>query len=157
MGLDIRAYRGLKKVENPLLDEDEYPENDNEWTPGVGMEFSEEYFPGRGEGLESNAVYAWEDTFYFSAGSYSGYNWWRDKLEDFSDGDSFIELINFADNEGVIGPIVSKKLYNDFIKNHYRAIIYSETLEDGDYWLKKYKEWEKAFEMASDNGAVDFY
>ena len=29
MGLDIRAYRGLKKIENPLLDEDGYPENDN--------------------------------------------------------------------------------------------------------------------------------
>lgn len=157
MGLDIRAYRGLKKVENPLLDEDGYPENDNEWTPGEGMEFSEKYFPGRAEGLESNAVYKWEDTFYVSAGSYSRYNWWRDKLEDFLNGDSFIELINFADNEGVIGPVVSKKLYNDFVKNHERAIIYSETLEDGDYWLKKYKEWEKAFEMASDNGAVDFH
>ncbi|MED4408303.1 MULTISPECIES: hypothetical protein [Bacillus] len=27
----------------------------------------------------------------------------------------------------------------------------------GEYWFDLYKTWKKAFEMASENGAVEFY
>ena len=41
MGLDITAYKNLKPVENPELDDDNYPVNyDTEWMP-CSMEFSE--------------------------------------------------------------------------------------------------------------------
>lgn len=157
MGLDIIAYRKLQKVENPILDEEGYPVNyETEWKPGPSMEWAEKHFPGRADGVDADSVYTWDDEYCFRAGSYSGYNMWRDLLAEFSDGSDFRELINFPDNEGVIGPVVSKKLYNDFKTNHEKAIQYSTNLEDGEYWLHRYNHWMKAFQYASENGAVIF-
>lgn len=159
MGLDITAYKGLKEVKNPQLDEDgDLVNYDTEWKPGASMEWSEKHFTGRGEGVEADKVYTFEDEFGFRAGSYSGYNWWRNELEQFKGDVAFQELINFADNEGVIGPVVSKKLLNDFKQYEQEAVEYANTLgENGSWWLDKYRDWMKAFEYASQNGAVDFH
>ena len=159
MGLDITAYKNLSPVLNPEFDK--YGELKNwktEWTGGTSMDWSESIWKGRGEGIDSKTVYTYEDKYEFRAGSYSGYNWWRSDLESLSDGKSFIELINFADNEGVIGSVISKKLYNDFVNNYDKAKEYSQTLgEEGEYWFSKYEDWLKAFEMAKEYGAVDFH
>lgn len=156
MGLDIIAYKELKAVENVETDEYGYPLSNKHFKP-MSMKFSEKYFPGRGEGIEQDKIYEWNDALAFRAGSYSGYNVWRAHLENFSNGtNDFEELINFPDNEGVIGPVVSKKLLNDFIKNHEKAIEYSNEIENGDLWLMRYKQWENAFRYASQNGAVAF-
>ena len=158
MGLDIRAYKGLQVVKEPQFDEYGDLVNWNtEWTPGPSMDWSETHFPGRGAGVNSNTVYRFEDSFGFCAGSYFGYNWWRDQLNELSDGKSFRELINFADNEGVIGPVVSKKLYQDFQNNKGKASVFSRTFNNGDRWLDKYNDWMRAFEFAAENGAVDFH
>lgn len=158
MGLDITAYKNLKVVEKPQFNEYGELENwDTEWKPGASMEWSEKHFPGRGEGINSNTVYTWEENFTFRAGSYSGYNLWRSKLAKFAGGSDFNELINFADNEGVIGFVVSKKLADDFNKNEAKAKEFAETFEDGDWWFDKYQSWKKAFEIASENGAIDFH
>ncbi len=160
MGLDITAYKNLKAILNPNLDSYGNPENwHTEWKPGASMDWSESCFPGRGEGVDSDTVYTYEDRFDFRAGSYSGYNQWRAELASFAQGDAFSELINFADNEGVIGPVVSKKLAKDFADNADRDVEYAKTLgySNGEWWLSKYEAWKKAFEMASENGAVDFH
>lgn len=159
MGLDITAYKNLKAVENPELDEDgELVNWENEWKPGASMEWSEENFPGRGEGIDFKKVYTWKEAFDFRAGSYSGYGWWRHNLDRFMGKTAFQELIDFADNEGVIGFIVAQKLANDFKANYEKVEKFSETLgENGDYWLQSYRNWQKAFEMAADHGAVDFH
>jgi len=158
MGLDITAHKKLKIVANPKIDEDgDLINYETEWQPGVSMEWSEENFPGRAEGIESSKVYSWEDSFGFRAGSYIGYGQWRRKLKLFARGDSFQELINFADNEGVIGPIISKKLSKDFLENEERAKEFDKNLEEDQWWFNQYKKWQKAFEMAADNGAVDFH
>lgn len=158
MGLDITAYRKLKLVENPHIEEYGEPVNwETEWRPGSSMEWSEKHFPGRGEGIDPQVVYTWEEQFRFRAGSYSGYNWWRKKLDEFAGNVAFQELINFADNEGVIGYIVASKLAKDFSDYADKAKQYSTKLDDGEYWLSKYEEWRKAFEMAADGGAVDFH
>lgn len=158
MGLDITAYKNLKKVDNPVLDDEGYPVNwESEWLPGSSMDWSEEHFPGRAEGIDSKAVYTYEDSFDFRAGSYGRYGLWRDRLCDLSDGKSFVELTWFADNEGVIGYVVAEKLYKDFVDNYEKAKAYSQTFEDGEYWFKKYETWMQAFEYAKDHGAVDFH
>lgn len=162
MGLDITAYKRLVVVENPEIDEDgELIHWDSNWQPGASMDWSEKHFPGRGEGIDSKAVYCWEDRYGFRAGSYSGYNHWRSQLESFAKkigkNEAFQELIDFADNEGVIGPIVSKKLANDFTENKMEALKFSKTLEDDGWFFEKYEDWELAFTMAADNGAVDFH
>ena len=166
MGLDITAYKNLKKVENPILDEwGELKNWETEWKPGESMEWSEKHFPGRGEGIEPDSVYTFEEEFGFRAGSYSGYNWWRDHLYKFALAlmkinekiNPFEELVNFADNEGVIGYVVAEKLKNDFVTHEEMAKKYSKKLQDGEWWLDKYNDWKKAFILASQNGAVDFH
>lgn len=159
MGLDITAYKNLKKVENPELDEEGFPVNwDSEYMAGASMDWSESVWPKRGEGLDANAVYTYDDSFGFRAGSYGGYNVWRSQLEQFKGNEAFQELIDFADNEGVIGSVVSKKLYNDFVANEKEAIEFAVNMgATGDYWIEKYHDWKKAFEYAQDNGCVDFH
>jgi hypothetical protein len=159
MGLDITAYKNLKKVENPKLDESGYPVNwENQWKPGGSMEWSESVWPGKGYPVDPDAVYGWGEEFNFRAGSYSGYNSWRAELNNFKGGTAFQEMIDFADNEGVIGSELSKKLYDDFMNNLTDARAYAKTLGcDAEWFMDKYMDWLKAFEFASENGAVDFH
>lgn len=159
MGLDITVYKNLEAVKNPELDEDGYPINwETEWKPGESMVWSETHFPGRGEGVDPHTVYKYEESFGFRAGSYSGYNRWRLRLHQFRGDVAFQELINFADNEGVIGPVVSKKLANDFAVHEEAAVQYANSLgEEGDVWIQLYQIWKEAFEMAAENGAVEFH
>lgn len=160
MGLDVIAFKKMSVVKNAEYDEcGNLVHFDTQWMPGSLMKWSEEHFPGRAEGLDANAVYEYESVFMFRAGSYSEYNEWRDKLEAFKGEEAFQELINFPDNEGVIGPVVAKKLYEDFKKYKCKAISYAnENLEEEDksWFISKYQEWQIAFEYASANGAVLF-
>lgn len=155
MGLDITAYEKLKKVENPVLDEDGYPKvYDNQWLPGGSMDWSESVWEGKGAPIDSHTVYEFEDSFDFRAGSYLGYNIWRSQLEKFKGNVAFQELIDFADNEGVIGSILARKLYGDFKTYYEEAKMYFEN----DIWfIEQYEKWMKAFKYASNDGAVDFH
>lgn len=162
MGLDITAYYGLSNVENPALDSDGYPVADNQWK-ATSVDFTERNFPGRTAGIENGAVYEYKDSFGFRAGSYGGYNEWRNdlaKLAGYGGADDcwnnhtsgpFYELINFYDNEGTIGPVIAAKLAKDFSEHHEMAAIV------GGFFFKSYCDWQKAFKMAADNGAVDFH
>lgn len=157
MGLYIKAYKGLNEVQNP-----QFAENgalihwDSQWCPGGSMEWSESIWPGKGKPVDPKSVYEWENCFEFRAGSYIAYNHWRDKLNEFSGNVAFQELIDFADNEGVIGSELSKKLYDDFRTYHNQALEFSKTINNGEWWFKKYCDWEEAFKMAKDGGAVEF-
>lgn len=162
MGLDITAYRGLVKVANPELDEYGSPVDwQSQWLAHpVSIGWAETHFPGRSAGIEPGAVYTFAETMRFRAGSYGGYNQWRSHLAEmagYSEGTAgpFSELINFADNEGVIGPVVAAKLAADFREHEQRADEYAK--KAGDWWLDKYRLWRRAFEMAADGGAVDFH
>jgi len=162
MGLDITAYKKLSKIEKPELDRDGYPVR---WDTEVQLrtDYTEKDFPGRTEGLEHVAVYSYAEEHRFRAGSYSGYNSWRNelaKLAGYTSADDcwnnhtsgpFYELINFSDCEGVIGPVVSAKLAKDFADYREKAEII------GGWFFDAYQDWEKAFTMAADNGAVSFH
>lgn len=156
MGLDIVAYKKLKKIEfNNDSDQNEDLETRFDlFHPGGSMTVSEECWPESGYPLEVDAYYSFEDYFSFRAGSYSYYNKWRDDLELFKGDCAFQELINFSDCEGVIGPLVAEKLYYDFKDYHEEAIKYAEALSEN--WLKEYEDWMYALELAKDNGAILF-
>lgn len=110
MGLDIRAYKKLREVTNPVLDENGYPEDyDNQWMPGASMDWSESVWPGKGYPVDSKTIYEWEDTYEFRAGSYMGYGMWRESLREFKGDVAFQELIDFADNEGGYWKQVGRK------------------------------------------------
>jgi hypothetical protein len=170
MGLDIAAFRQLTPAPDAAVDEDGSPVDwDNvkriyqstiDWTEGE--------WPGRTEGVVAG-LYRWAEEHRFRAGSYGGYNQWRKHLSlcmtgkqpeaiwEANEPGPFLELIHFADNEGYIGPVVSRKLAADFAEHQAKAEEYAKTINDiGDWWIGRYAEWRKAFEMAADGGVVDF-
>ena len=105
-------------------------------------------------------VYECDGYEFINIGSYSTYGWFRRALEVFSeDRDCFSELINFSDCEGVIGNVVSKKLYKDFVSNAESFIKWVHQkfdAYDSELLLQKYRKFETAFKTAKDGGAVEF-
>lgn len=179
MGLDITAHKQLSKIDcvfdasgNPI-----HPETREELDFAFQASVHND-FPGRSGSVEDGAFYNAGDSFGFRAGSYGGYNAWRNELaklagyparpfDRFGTGNvqqrhdqgaweaasgPFWELINFSDCEGVIGPEVSAKLAKDFADHQEKA-----DQHESEYFRESYSDWRKAFEMASDNGAVDFH
>lgn len=66
----------------------------------------------------------------------------------------FVELLNFSDCEGFIGPKTSAKLYLDFLEWNEKAKV-SDPFKGG-YFYETYQEWTEAFKVASDGGCVIF-
>ncbi len=170
-GLDVTAYSGLVEVPNAAVDEDGLPKAKDM------VRLSPVDFPDRFKDLKPRAIYRFEKQFEFRAGSYSGYGWWRNelaKLAGYRPTDAktvegkmesrydaaawkaksgpFWELINFSDAEGVIGPVACKKLYSDFVAYHKAAMAHPSK----DF-RESYADWEKALELASKNGALEFH
>lgn len=160
MGLDITAYSHAKKVNGEF--------DDNKHTNVYIIDAFRKQADGLKEGCYEISEYGVER---FRAGSYSGYNEWRDWLahvvgksdkEIWANPDPsipFVELINFADNEGTIGPKTSAKLYKDFVKM-FPEVLKAATKLDVDtsmWYLSRYFRWMDAFELAQYEGFVQFH
>ena len=191
MGLDISVISQIKPISIPegieLWSNEYYEWEEKQDIEGSVWNFQPNtYFREQSEGLPDGFGYGTGEEYSFRAGSYSGYGEWRDLLArlaldmgsegvwnkiDSGEGYSeipFSEVINFSDADGVIGPVASKKLYNDFV-NYEKDIIkkldrYYLKFEDFEIdgetydWFKhKYKDWKEAFRIASNNGAVIFH
>jgi hypothetical protein len=169
MGLDITALRRARRVSDKVTEEGYYcyPNSD---------------FLAQADGLLAGPYEA-EEIVSFRAGSYSRYNLWRDRLSRMALGVSaetiwgdperfagypFVELINFADNEGIIGPRTSAKLAEDFegfakwlpvFVGQYLGDLeeLNDDLPPDDYdFLATYQRFGAAFKLAADDGLVDF-
>lgn len=166
MGLDIVALRRIKLEPAAALDEDGEPVDwkKHHHIRASEIEWTEGNWPGRTEPIKPGIYSAGEER-HFKAGSYIGYSHWRGWLareaghgspEAIWDADNpsgpFVELIKFADNEGIIGSVVAAKLAKDFAEHEVRII---GTDRSSDF-AAKYREWRKAFEMAADGGCVLF-
>lgn len=161
MGLDITSHGFLVKVDEKETRErykDGLPEYFIEIRHNI-KEFAEQsadLIPG---------LYLGQSRLKFRAGSYSGFNSWRDNLARFMDHASaralwenpqpgpFVELINFSDCEGLIGPKVAAKLMVDFLYHRERA----QTWATDSYWLTKYDEWLAACLVAARAGCIEFH
>lgn len=158
MGLDIVAYRKLTKLD-ALFNADGEPVD-----PVSREVLTDDYFqvyancdfpPDRYAGLEDKAVYDFAGSYHFRAGSYGGYNEWRETLATMAgyptlevervpgyapskavrrdaaawagmcEGMPFSELVNFSDCEGVLSAPVCRKLAKDFADWDQRAKVYS--------------------------------
>lgn len=164
MGLDITAYQNLQAVRELTHEERDWGGVKDDDSLVTLWHFNSD-FPDHEEGLPKYTAFTAENEFGFRAGSYSGYNHWRDELaklaghesdkaawKNGADGKPFYELINFADNEGVIGPKIAAKLAKDFADNQAKADAHED-----EYFRERYGYWRKAFEMAAQNGAVEFH
>lgn len=164
MGLDITAYSKIVLDPNAEVDGDGYPVNLDDYFIALpdSLAAAEKNWPGRTGGLAAG-VYKFEDTHGFRAGSYGGYNSWRNELamlagygcaadvwgQENPEG-PFVELINFSDCGGVIAGDAAKKLAQDFAD-------FQSKVETTGYFAEKYADWRKAFELAADDGAVEFH
>lgn len=151
MGLDITAYINAKPTTA-----------DNEDSISC---LNAKGFISRGGDLPEG-YYLADPEVSFRAGSYSGYNAWRDTLcktihkmsayefwnSPLAETDApFAELINFTDCDGYLGTSVCKKLATDFGK--YRVELEAK----GDELWNLYG-WIEVFEQAANNnGFVKFH
>lgn len=163
MGLDIIAYSELKKNEylSAMNNEDVEDLDIICLTMSPLLVEVEKAFPGRAEPLKYNGdIYTCGSHKTYSIGAYSTYGWFRRALETYSeDCDCFDELIDFSDCEGVIGSIVSKKLYEDFSSNQEsfeQWVCQRYSTIDCELLLQMYYKFESAFWIAKDGGAVEF-
>ncbi len=178
MGLDVTAYKGLKKIECHFdADGEPIDPASGEYIEDQFQPYINPDFPGRADGVEHKAVYSYADSLDGWSGGYTRYNWWREELAKLAGypaiaadrsgfGDltlrhdqsafeategPFWELICFSDCEGVIGSVISKKLAADFADHEEKAAAI------GDYFYEKYIQWKAVFEFAAQDGAVDFH
>ena len=80
MGLDITAHRGLVPApEAAMMDEDARYRTD------VHQFYHNPDFPGRADDIAHKGFYRAAESFSFRAGSYSGYNRWRDQLAELAE------------------------------------------------------------------------
>lgn len=164
MGLDISAYAQAEFLYS------QQPQTENEWDRfwETGNLVSVKNWGGweQFEGLQEG-VYRVSSSMGFRAGSYSGYNAFRADLCRFAlkvdpdevwnnlgkyKGAPFVELINFSDCEGFIGPVASEKLYSDF-QQHWTDY----SLNADEYSASKYNDWLSAFDLAREDGFVEFH
>jgi len=186
MGLDISIYRKLTKIP-AVIDRDSgeplNPKTRKPLTGNVVELYPNPSFPGREKPFKKG-VYRYQGYHDFRAGSYGGYNEWREKLAKLAGYPTveherfgvkcqrhdagawatkkgpFIELINFSDCEGVIGSTVAKKLAKDFANFQTKVDALSgqpNDLSDEGWFKSRYAEWRKAFDMAAKGGAVCFH
>jgi len=117
------------------------------------------------DGMPSG-VYAWSDREAFDVGSYHAYNLWRSLLATLLGTTDraiwknprpgpFVEIINFADNEGFFGPVTSGKLAADFAAWRPRAEEFAAGFEgprEGRWFMETYDGFAKAFRHAAAHG-----
>ncbi len=175
MGLDITAYSRIEMID-AVYDQDGEPIDPTTRKP-IGGDFyrpSENPHYDRADGIRPG-VYRYAKAIRHHAGSYGGYNRWREQLAELAgwpripheeDGANrpscaasawnategpFWELIAFSDCEGTIGAVTAAKLAKDFANHQAKADAHED-----ERFRAKYKEWRAAFELAADGGVVSF-
>lgn len=157
MGLEITAASKLQYL-GPYIERDDSDYYAHPW--------KDPFFRQHSKDLERGGYAQTPESkeLSFSAGSYGTYNRWRQWLcrtmlgvapfaiwehpERFV-GCPFVELINYADNEGEYGPTVAAKLAKDFADHEEQARAASV-----DYEFQLYQLWKQAFELAADGGML---
>jgi len=194
MGLDVAATNGLIKIPKEEIPHGVEPYNDEfyDWENNADWHikyinredgYFEEYWNHHLDPFKTG-YYREDDADYhsFRVGSYSYYNNWRkilalaigfDNIGDiwnlgpYDAEIPFIELLDFSDAEGNIGPVVSEKLYNDFEDRQEEVFEFVDNLMFGiggsDNKLSMtqvrdfksvYEDWKLAFEIGQDRGIV---
>lgn len=203
MGLDIRTFTNIRRIspeeEKAIM---EHPDGPHEGAYEKGYVYPDinPHFPGREEGVE-DVPYTFDESIHFRAGSYSGHSAFRQHIctmlglgefmswiraQTVDTHGPFEEFLNFSDCEGVIGPVVSKKLAKDFLEHEKTAREYAVELNvkdlihqgfpeadaqdraakidldndagwsSGTSFWETYQNWKKGFTLAGKGGFVRF-
>jgi hypothetical protein len=162
MGLVVYSYRKLKVNDDLLVTEgvDVCDPVTGDLVSDATALYINRDFPGREEGIVGGVAYTYDQRTRCFNSTCGYYCYWRSQLADLigycrdnlkgGDAGPFVELIEFSDCEGTIGPVVSAKLAKDFIDYDVLASAQSEV------FYSTYVMFKAAFEMAADDGAVEF-
>jgi hypothetical protein len=154
--INFVAFIGVQKMSLEIL---AYPRIVPVDDPNAERLYINPAFPAQADDLKTGYYEGTPARCYHA--SYRAYNDWREKLcvtvlgvvpqyvWEHPQPGPFVELINFADNEGLIGPKTCAKLHADFLK--YRDAV----KHLGEDFLKDYDDIAEAFEIGS-SGAVSF-
>lgn len=163
MGLDVRSYEHVELVRAcPLsgISDDDYDEHDR---AGHVLLYNMEEFAERGDGLPDGFYRGKGATLHWQA-SYGGYNRFRRDLcvavlgvepetvwNDYATylDRPFAPLINFADNEGFLGPQTCSRLAAD------AEAVGMLDLADG-WGQNPWPMWTKMFVSAAGTGVISF-
>jgi hypothetical protein len=163
MGLDISVYVNAEVAEDQPADWEEAYDREENLVLAYCFDGMEQSLAG----LERDVWYTADYDHGFRAGSYGGYNQFRrtlcelalgvttdqvwDNPEEYADS-PFFELINFADNEGTIGPVAALNLYVDFQAQQER--IFEQCDDDSEYFQQLYNTWKEACKTAGQNDGI---
>lgn len=160
MGLDITACSKIERITDlEKVENGDYSTNVRRTHPEFerASDIDEGYYDCVGE------------IYRFRAGSYSGYNFFRNTLskailgesaenvwekDDEFKGKPMYEIINFSDCEGNIGPAVSKKLHKDFMENREKFVNYIKEFDEPNFYERIYDDFTKGFELASNEQGI---
>ena len=162
MGLDITAYEQVIYLRPYDPNHDTQIDYKTETLLYVNQEL-----PQQSDGMLTGIYEFRGKPFCFRAGSYSGYNLWRYKLARLGgrtpekiwqnpQPGPFVELINYSDCEGLIGPQTAAKLYRDFQICQQAATTFGRGLDHED-WCLRYNSWMTACHLASKEGAISLH
>lgn len=168
MPLQVTAYRQLVALDDCERDPDGHPSDTTAWyAHPETVAFTERGWPGYAAGIVSGGAYGFAESYSVRMGTYSHFNQWRRVLTTMLTGctdawedrptQPFAELTSFADSDGIISGPVAAKLAKDFADFQPYAEAFAKDFVDGRYWISRYKSWRKVFEVAADNGAVEFH
>lgn len=164
MGPQFNVFSKLTKMKmsEVRLYEDGTPEESN-----VTSFYSNPAYPAHIAGLDTTQFYRWGGKkMKFGTSTYEEYFEFKNHLAQIAGFENleelwgcgqpafFIELINFSNTEGTIGPIICRKLYNDFKDNYDIAGQYFLRLEDGKKFWVHYQNWCRSLSVARQNGAI---
>lgn len=161
MGLDISTLKLKKRLGNEVNEDIEREYEDYAYI------YTLDFPPINHLSAFEVGVYDVEWGEYGSHFSYGGFYRFREMLcqmiynKDFESvvdnvekylGQPFIEMIDFADNEGSFDYIIAEKLYQDFINYQKQA---SEIL--GEYMYEQYRDYMKCLKETIDCKGVMYY
>jgi hypothetical protein len=163
MGLSIATYATVERIGDAADQYDSATE---------GNLYVEKGRENRAGTITTGLYRLSKERFKFHGGSYHNYNDWRRWLcqvmlgvmpeavwQDTQKyaGRQFVELIHFSDCEGTLGPAVCAKLARDFADFEATAEASGapDDIED-DWYMKQYRNFKVAFQLAAGEGAVEF-
>lgn len=185
MGVVLSAYGKAIPVEGHVLPvrSDGVPEYPEDWWEQDGHEDGDHRvaFAYAGmeqslDGLMAGQCYEVQDRIEALARSYTGYGIIREHIchavlgiepetvwhnaEEYRDKPMY-EFINFADNEGCIGPAACARLAADFEQNREKFVLYAESVSSDDTddysaeeLVESYDRLAEGFRHAADTGLV---
>lgn len=166
MGLDITAYKKFT-ITDHVPTQGTWCEEQDHVVPRLDTGFDQSF---RGLPRDGLCVLTSGEQFNFRAGSYTGYGEWRRLLAyaawdlppeevwtypDRYRDHPFFELINFADDQGTIGPDAAADLAWDF--DAHSNMVRPRLAQEDERATKRYDDWQRAFELAANHGLVRFH